>query len=225
MLRALTTAIAAMAVLISGAISAQANDQQVLIDQSKATMESLAGQSDLEGMRILLKQAKGVLIVPQLLKAGFIIGGEGGSGVLLARQADGSWSAPAFYTLGAASLGLQIGAEAKEVVLLIMNTEALNAVINNQVKLGADASVAVGPVGKNVEAATTTNLNADIYSYARAKGLFGGVSVEGAVIAARDKWNQAYYGQAVTTGDIVARGKVDAEGTKALRMTVRNSEL
>ena len=134
-------------------------------------------------MRKLIKQAKGVLIIPQFLKGGFIIGGSGGSGVLLGR--DANWSDPAFFTMGGGSIGFQIGGQVSEVVLLLMTNRAIDAVIHNEVKLGADASFAAGPLEIGAEASTTTNLDTDIFSFSRAKGLFAGVSFEGAVIKSR----------------------------------------
>jgi lipid-binding SYLF domain-containing protein len=138
------------------------------------------------------------MIFPELVKGGFIIGGEGGSGVLVVRDSTRGWSYPAFYTLAAGSLGLQIGGQVSEVVLTVMSDKALDAVIDNQMKLGGDVSMAAGPLGKGVEASTTTNLEADVYSFAKTAGLFGGVSLEGAGILKRDSWNANYYGSGAT---------------------------
>jgi len=210
----------------SGAAAQNPTEQQILVDRARVTVDAFTAQSDMEQMRQLLAKARGVIIFPQLLKAGFLVGGQGGSGVLLGRDPKtGSWTAPAFYTLGAGSIGLQIGAEASEVMLLIMNERALNAMINNQVKLGADATIAVGPIGKGVQAATTTALSADIYSFARSKGLFGGISIEGAVIAARDSWDRDYYGKAVTAGSIVLRREVEAPAAAGLQQALQRAEL
>lgn len=211
---------------VAGAARAQtSSEQQILVDRARSTVESFTAQPDMDTMRHYLARARAVLVFPQILKAGFFVGGQGGSGVLLARDpATGAWSSPAFYTLGGGSLGLQFGAEASEVMLLIMNSKALNAIINNQVKLGADASIAVGPLGKGVEAATTTALNQDILSFARSKGLFAGVSVAGAVINARNSWNQLYYGRKVTAGDVVLRRQAEASGATALIGALRQAE-
>jgi lipid-binding SYLF domain-containing protein len=118
--------------------------------------------------------------------------------VLVVRDAARGWSYPAFYTLAAGSLGLQIGGQVSEVVLTVMSDKALDAVIDNQMKLGGDVSMAAGPLGKGVEASTTTNLEADVYSFAKTAGLFGGVSLEGAGILKRDSWNANYYGSGAT---------------------------
>ncbi|MCG8545246.1 MAG: lipid-binding SYLF domain-containing protein, partial [Alphaproteobacteria bacterium] len=133
---------------------------------------------------------------------------EGGSGVLLAKGSSGKWSYPAFYTMGGASFGLQIGGQSSEVMLLIMTSKGINSVINNKVKLGADISAAVGPVGVGAEASTTTNLRADIYSFSLNAGAFIGASLAGAVIAPRQAWNTDYYNSANATAKaVVLEGK------------------
>ena len=177
------------------------SEQEALVDKARLTVESMAREKGLP-VADYLKRARAVLIVPQFLKAGFIIGGAGGSGVLVARTGQG-WSDPAFMTMGAGSIGLQIGAESQEILLMIMSEKGLQAVLKDNVKLGGDASIAVGPVGAGASAATTTNLDADIVSFARSKGLFGGVSFEGAVVANRSEWNEAYYGRKVAAPEIV----------------------
>jgi SH3 domain-containing YSC84-like protein 1 len=224
---ALATLILLASSLLGRAVYAEPpSQQQILVDRARTTVESFTTQSDMEQMRRLLQRARGIVIIPQILKAGFIIGGEGGSGVLLGHDPQtGAWTAPAFYTMGSGSVGLQIGAEVSELVLLIMSDKALHAVINNQVKLGADATIAVGPMGKGVEAATTTALDADIYSFARSKGLFGGLSLAGSVIKARDDWNRAYYGQSVTSGDIVIRRQIEAPAAAPLEQALKQAEL
>jgi lipid-binding SYLF domain-containing protein len=128
--------------------------------------------------------------------------------VLLARDdTTKTWSGPAFYTIGSVSFGLQIGGEASEVVLLAMTERGVSAMLGSTVKLGADASVAVGPVGAGASAATAA-LSADILAFSRAKGLYGGISVDGAVIAVRSDWNRAYYGKDVEPADILVRRTV-----------------
>ncbi len=219
----LKAAVAFLAVIL-WSVSAQASEQQQLVDKAKLTVESLKTQSDLEQFRKLLAVSKGVMVFPQVLKAGFFVGGAGGSGVLMARGVDGSWSSPAFYTMGQASFGLQIGAEAKELVLVIMTQKGLEAIINNQVKLGGDLSAAVGPMGTNVGASSTTNMDVDVFSFAKNSGLFIGASVEGSILDARDDWQKAYYGQAVTSGDVVLRRTVNAVGAADLKDALTSAE-
>jgi lipid-binding SYLF domain-containing protein len=200
-----------------------ASDDQNLIDSARITVDNFANDGQMSDLRRKLAQAKGVFVVPQLLKASFIIGGEGGSGVLLAKTASG-WSEPAIYTMGAGSIGLQIGGEASQVMLVLMNEKAVNAILRNEFKLGADASVAAGPVGMGVEAATTSNLGADIYSYSKSKGLAAGISVEGAVITARHSRNTAYYGKEAHPRNILYDHVVSNAGTMALRQALTNAE-
>jgi len=222
--------IAAVALLCAGMLPATgraqgSTDEQILIDRAKSTVDSFIAQADMADMRRLLARSRAVIVFPQILKAGFIVGGEGGSGVLLARDPKtGAWTAPAFFTLGAASVGLQIGAEATEVMLLIMNDRALGAMIDNQVKLGADASIAAGPIGKGVEASTTTALNRDIYSFARSRGLFGGVSLEGAVVKSRDDLNQRYYGKAFSARQITIQRQIEAPAAAQLQQSLARAE-
>ncbi|MBM3516767.1 MAG: lipid-binding SYLF domain-containing protein [Alphaproteobacteria bacterium] len=213
--RALAGAVAAMVMaLASGAVGA--DEQQGLVDKARITIEAFTDDPEMAPMRTLLGRARGVLIFPELLKAGFFLGGEGGRGVLLGRR-DGKWSAPAFYTLAAGSFGLQIGVQSSEAVFVLMTRRAIDAVIHNEVKLGADVSAAIGPVGKGLEASTTTNLRDDIYAYARSTGVFAGASFEGAVIDVAEDWNRDYYGRAVAAEAIVLEHKVDHKGAAGLK--------
>lgn len=163
-----------------------------------------------------LKNSKAVLLIPQMLKGGFVVGGSGGSGVLLARNDDGSWSYPTFYTLGALSVGLQIGAESSEIMMLIMTEKGKDTFLSNSIKLGADATIAAGPIGNGVKAAT-----ADIFSYANSKGAFGGASVEGAVVKVKTGWNNAYYKSAVSPVDILIKQEVINSDAESLRATLK----
>jgi SH3 domain-containing YSC84-like protein 1 len=185
-----------------------AQEAQQLVEKSQLTIESFQKDSNMGAVRDLLRTAKGVFIAPQVLKGAFVLGASGGSGVFLARQEKtNKWSQPAFYTIGGVSFGLQAGGEASEVVLLMMSERGVAAMLGNNVKLGADASIAVGPVGAGAGGATAA-LSADIISFSRAQGLYGGISVDGSVIAVRDGWNSAYYGKSVTPTDILVQGTV-----------------
>ena len=170
-----------------------ATEPEELVEKAALTVEKLKIDPNMPELQRYLEHAHGVLIIPQLINGGLIIGGKGGSGVLLVKGGDGSWSSPAFYTLGGASFGLQIGGEMSEVVFTIMNDGAIKAIIDNQFKLGADASVAVGPIGKGVGASTTSNFSDDIYAFSKSMGLFGGGVLEGAAIVKRTSWNELYY--------------------------------
>jgi lipid-binding SYLF domain-containing protein len=150
----------------------------------------------------LLRHAKAVMIVPQLVKGGFFFGGEGGNAVLLARTGNG-WSYPAFYTLGGASFGLQIGVETAEVVFLVMSDRALNAWMRDEFKLGAQAGLTVLVVGSNAEADATTTANVDVIAWARSKGAYAGVTLEGSVIKPRNAYTEAYYGRKLSAQEVV----------------------
>ena len=197
--------------LIAAIPASAANDAleaRQLVEKAQLTMESFAADSNMGAVRDLLATAKGVFIAPQVLKGAFILGASGGSGVFLARQDNPKkWSEPAFYTIGGVSFGLQAGGEASEVILLVMTDRGVSALLGNNFKLGADASLALGPVGAGVAGATAA-LSADIISFSRPQGLYGGLSVDGSVIAVRDGWNSAYYGKSVTPADILVRGEV-----------------
>ena len=186
-----------------------AQETQQLVEKSQLTIESFQKDSNMGAVRDLLRTAKGVFIAPQVLKGAFILGASGGSGVFLTRQGQtNKWSQPAFYTIGGVSFGLQAGGEASEVVLLMMTERGVSAMLGNNFKLGADASIAVGPVGAGAGGATAA-LSADIITFSRAQGLYGGISVDGSVIAVRDGWNSAYYGKSTTPTDILVRGAVN----------------
>ncbi len=178
-----------------------------LVDKARITLDSFDKAKDMSAFRDLLKDAKGVFIAPQILKGAFVVGASGGSGVFMVKDAEGKWSQPAFYTIGSASFGLQIGGEASEVVLLAMTDRGVDALLSDSVKLGADVGVAAGPVGIGASAATA-NLSADIISFARSKGLFAGISLDGAVVKVRDTLNDAYYGAKVMPTDILVKRTV-----------------
>lgn len=197
---------------------AAANDTpQLLVDKSLGSLRAILNEKGLEPVRDRLKQAKGVLIVPDLIKAGFILGGQAGDGVLLTKAADGSWNGPAFYQVIAGSIGLQAGVESREALFLVMSDAGLQKLMQNEMKLGADASVAIGTVGAGVGAASAGNPNADILVYSKSKGLFGGGSIEGGVVKPKPEMNSAYYGGAVTPDAILLQGGRNAAGAAELR--------
>jgi len=181
-----------------------AADAKALIDQAETTLKNFMNDPDMKWFGNHLQQAKGVYIVPKLTKGAFIFGVEGGNGVVLARDEKGGWSEPVFYETSAASFGLQAGAQSQEAVLLIMTPKAVDSLLANKIKLGADGSVAIGPKGEGADA----NLTADFITFTRAKGLYAGVSFDGALIRSRDELNAGYYGQDVRPSDIIIAHKV-----------------
>lgn len=207
------------------AIAADSRESlQAVVDEARATVTSFAADSSFPDFKQRVASAKAVYIVPNLLKAGFILGAEGGSGVLMARNASPlGWSQPVFYGMGAASFGLQAGAQKSETVFLILTDKGLQSLMEDKVKLGADAGIAVVTIGGGVEGSTTTNVGADILAYSRSKGLYGGVSFEGAIVEADSEANRVYYGQEVKPQQILA-GQVGEKGTSdALRRSLRVS--
>ena len=179
-------------------------DQEELVDRARVTIQSLLTDPDYAPLQTTLQDAHAVLIVPDLVKGGFILGGEGGNGVLMARNADGSWSDPSFMLLASGSIGLQIGGEVSELVLSIMTEDGLNAILERKGRIGADVSAALFVVGAGVEAQTAFDTNADMYAFSRGKGLFIGGALEGGVISEKEEWNQAYYGSGAGSRDILA---------------------
>ena len=179
------------------------SDAQAIVDKARVTFNDFMNDPQYAWLHDHMKDAKGLLIFPQILKAGYILGGSGGTGVLVLKdQKSCKWSEPAFYTIGEASYGLQIGGEASQVILLAMTERGVKSLLANSAKLGGDAGVAVGPVGMGA-AAATANLSADILSFSRSKGLYGGISFDGAVVAVRPGLNEAFYGKKVSPADIL----------------------
>jgi len=186
---------------------------QELVAKGTAVFKSFMQDPNMTWFRDNVHRARGIFIVPQMLRGGFIIGGSGGSGMLLARdRKTGEWSYPAFYTMGSVSLGLQIGADASEIILMVMTQKGLDAMLSTEFKLGADVSVAAGPAGASAKAQV-----ADVLAFGRSKGLFGGVSIEGALIAPRYDWNESYYHAPVSPVDILIRHKAKNPQADALR--------
>jgi lipid-binding SYLF domain-containing protein len=148
----------------------------------------------------LLDKAEAVAVFPNVIKAGFIVGGRGGRGVI-SRRVRGGWSAPAFFNLGGASIGLQIGASSTDFVLLFMNDDALKGLLEDKFEIGGEGSVAAGPVGRAASASTDAQLKAGIISYSRSKGLFAGLELKGVVINPDNDDNRAVYG--LTARDIL----------------------
>ncbi|SMC17186.1 Lipid-binding SYLF domain-containing protein [Desulfacinum hydrothermale DSM 13146] len=191
---------------------------ETLVEEARLTLQSLTSDPNFSWLTTHLKDAQGVLIIPQFLKGGFIIGGSGGSGVLLVRdRQSGQWSQPVFYTLGGLSIGLQMGGEAAQVILMVRTQRGVDALMTSGFKLGGDAAVAAGPIGMAMEGATPHNLSADFLSFAKAKGAYAGMSLEGAIVKVRNDWNEQYYGKPVSPTDIVVTKAVSNPHSAALR--------
>ncbi|MHA1597794.1 MAG: lipid-binding SYLF domain-containing protein [Alphaproteobacteria bacterium] len=189
-----------------------------LVNQATETVQRFKSMPDLSLVAEYIDTARGVVVLPTVIKGGIMFGGEGGNGVLLVKQSDGSWSSPAFYFLAAASFGLQAGLQDTEVILVLRSDNAVSAVIEHQGKLGADAGITVGMIGQGAEISTTANIGVDVLAFSNAKiGLFGGASLEGAVLARRTDLNEAYYGAGATPSAIVYQGQYSNPQADALR--------
>jgi lipid-binding SYLF domain-containing protein len=185
----------------SGPASAQ-TEQQDLVNSAETTFTNFVRDPDMGWLQQHIGIARGVLISPQIVKAGFIFGGAGGRGVLFVRNDQtGRWEGPAFYNLATASVGFQAGVAVSESVMLIMTEKGINSLLADSVKIGGDASVAAGPVGTGAKADVTT----DFVSFSRAKGLYGGLNLDGTVISVANNWNESYYGRGVLPPDILLR--------------------
>ncbi|HEX2877266.1 MAG TPA: lipid-binding SYLF domain-containing protein [Polyangiaceae bacterium] len=178
-----------------------AKAEQAIVERSADAFARLR-TSDAPRLDAYVERAHGIMIFPRLVKASLIFGGEGGNGVLVAKGADGSWSNPAFYSLGAPSVGLQIGYQEATVVLFFMEESVLQKALHADISLGTNTSVALGRVG-DVDASRGEVFSKPIYQLVEARGAFAGVSLDGYVISARNKHNQAYYGGPVTPRDIL----------------------
>jgi len=195
--------------------AAAVSPQQELINDSTDAVHMMRTNASFKGIDYYLARAQGVMIFPDLKKAGFLLGGEGGRGVLLSRN-ESSWSSPAFYKLGAGSAGLQIGYEKSTVVLVLMSKSALDSAIKGGVTLGADATVAAGTVG-DAAATAATSPAADVIQFVDASGVFVGASLSGAVISTDTKFNQAYYSPEATPRAIVLEGRFYRGAAEPLR--------
>lgn len=220
--RTFTATAAAIAVATAFAsLPARADDMsdaKGLIDKATATVNAFAADKDYVVLPQLLKKAKGVLIYPLIVEGGFIIGGSGGSGVLLVRdEKTGNFSNPAFYGMGGVSLGFLAGGQAAETMLVVNTQKALDSLLSTKVKLGGDASVAVGPKG----AGANSTITEDFVSYSKTKGAYANMSLNGQVIAVRESLNNAYYGKPVTPVDILVKKDVSNPGAAPLEAALK----
>jgi SH3 domain-containing YSC84-like protein 1 len=214
----------ALVMIVAGCAGTQKTagsvEEQGTVDKALVTYRNFMADKEMDWFRDNLKDAKALLIVPNLLKAGFILGGSGGSGVLVARDAKtGDWSQPAFYTVASVTFGLQIGGESAEVIMMIRTQKALDALFTTEFKLGGDTSVAAGPVGIGAKGTVTT----DIVSFAKSKGLFAGLNLEGSMVKVSDSSNKAYYDKAVSPLDIIVKNTVSNPGADMLRQELKKA--
>lgn len=181
------------------------------LKESRDVLKEILAMPDKGIPKDLLDRSECVVIFPSVKKASFVVGASYGRGVIVCRKGEdfqGPWSAPAMFALEEGSIGLQIGGQATDFVLLVMNEQGANSVMSSKVKLGADASVAAGPVGRTASAATDVVMKAQILSYSRSRGIFGGVSLEGSTLRSDGGANKALYGKQLSAKEIVREGRV-----------------
>src|SRR5512141_1092031 len=206
-------ALAFAAVTTATPAAAAAGEQQALVDEALGTFNNFVRDPEMSWIQKNLPKAKGVLIAPSITKAGFILGGSGGRAVFVARDAkSGKWAGPVFYTLATASVGFQAGVSVSENVTLVMTEKGLNSLLSTSFKMGGDASVAAGPVGAGAQ----SNVVADLVTFARSKGVYGGLNLDGTVVKTSDEWNSAYYGKKVLPPDVLIR--MDASNPGAAKL-------
>jgi lipid-binding SYLF domain-containing protein len=213
-LRNAGVALAAVASLTLFAPAAQAQtEQQKLIADAEKVLSNFLRDPDMTWLQRNIGRSKAIMIAPEILKAGFIFGGSGGRALVVARDpASGKWVGPAFYVLATGSVGFQAGISVSEGVTMVMTDKGFNSLLATTFKMGGDASVAAGPVG----AGAKSDIIADLITFNRAKGVYGGINFDGTVVTAADDWNQAYYGKKVLPPDILVRGGVTNKGADKL---------
>jgi lipid-binding SYLF domain-containing protein len=190
--------------LIGAPAEAKTDGQQRVVERARLALDSFLDDPHFEYMRVYVQNAYAVLIVPEMLKAGFFFGAEYGVGVLLVRDPQtGQWGQPAFYSLYAGSFGVQLGGTISDVIFTIMNEGAVDQLISNKVQFGGDVGLAFGRAGLGVGAGTTTQFREDVYAFSKSKGLYGGMSLDGTVVAPKHDWNEAYYERPVDPRKIV----------------------
>lgn len=209
--------ILACALLVSAPAFAQ-QEEQALVDRATLAVQELmtTGDRTADAVRFL-QQARAVMICPRVFRAGFILGGEGGSCVLVGRDGGGSWSSPAFYGLGSGSIGLQIGVQDAMVAMMIMTDRGLSAVMDSQFKIGADASLVLATIGGGIQGSTTAAAGADIVAIAKSRGIFAGISFAGSIMSYRPESAVAYYGRQSSARQIVVSMEAHNPGSDPLR--------
>jgi lipid-binding SYLF domain-containing protein len=195
--------------------------QRKRIEEADAVLKEIHAAPDKDIPQELWTKASCVIVVPGLKKAAFVLGGEYGKGLMSCRR-NGGWSAPIFMQVGKGSWGFQIGAQSIDLVLLVMNERGTQKMLRNKVTLGAEASVAAGPVGRDARAATDAQMKAEILSYSRAQGLFAGINISGGVVKSVEEDNEDLYGPGVAPRDVVLGTSIAAPASTEPFMTALN---
>lgn len=194
---------------------------QALVDESKTAIEFFKTRNKDSTAFFLstLRDARGIIIFPDLFQAGVGVGGFGGKGVMVVRKADGSWGMPAFYDYGGANLGLQLGAQSTEVVLLMMSDRAVEAAITAPSQIGFDTQATFGQLSAG-DVTNTTTKGANIVGFTKGSGVYAGTSLSGGTVTPKYDWNEGYYGQPYTPGEILTEGKGNNPGADGLRQAL-----
>ena len=201
--------IAAFSVGLATSVAAHADARtDERLEKSRRVFESFSNLSEQAIPTWLLERAYGIVVVPDLVKAAIIFGGRGGKGVMAVRRPDGTWSNPVFVTMGGANVGFQWGLQSTDVVLVLMSRRSVEGIAGGKVTLGADASVAAGPLGRSAAATTDATFKAQVLSYSRSEGLFAGVALDGGVIVIDDSSNETAYGVAGILPSQILEGRV-----------------
>jgi lipid-binding SYLF domain-containing protein len=191
--------------------------RQSLVDQSLSTARKVITGKDFPDALKMMSKARGVLIVPELVQGGFILGAAGGRGVMMSRTGRDNWSYPAFYGMGSGSIGLQVGGKVSEIVFIILTEKGLMAMLDHKFKVGAEAGVTMVAVGAGFEGSTTAAGGADVLAFANSNGLFAGASLEGSYIDADNDWNALYYGPGATGRAVVLERRYSNPGAEPIR--------
>jgi lipid-binding SYLF domain-containing protein len=201
-----TFVVAASLIAPTPALADAKTDQK--LDQSRKVFEAFSDLTEQSIPTWLLERAYGIVVVPSVVKVALTLGGRGGKGVMAVRNPDGTWSDPVFVTLGGVNLGFQVGVQSTDMVLVLMSRQSVEGISGGKVTLGADASVAAGPLGRSSAAATDATLSAQVLSYSRSSGLFAGVALDGSVIAIDKAANETAYGMSDVLASQILEGKV-----------------
>ncbi|WP_267226489.1 lipid-binding SYLF domain-containing protein [Dyella silvae] len=200
-------------VLLLPAMTAHAEDPPLVRAQNSVrVLKEIMEAPDKSIPTDLLKEAKAIAVIPDLLKVGFIFGGRRGEGLISVKGADGTWSNPSFITMTGGSVGFQAGASSTDVILVFRTQRGVDSIVNGKFTLGADAAAAAGPVGRTATASTDSDFKAEIYSYSRSRGLFAGVALDGSALRIDYDANAAIYGQGVTPRRIFEGGVSNVPG-------------
>ena len=210
----------AAALILLPLVARAQSPQQTLVDRATLAVHEMLTDANAADRLTTLRKARAVMVCPRVFRAGLVLGGSGGGCVLSARDGAGSWSAPAFYHFGNGSIGLQIGVQDSEVIMMIMSDKGLAALMDTQFKIGGDASVALATMGSGVDASSTGGLQADIRAYAQTRGLFAGVALNGGMLTTDTAANNAYYGRELAARQIVMQMEVNNPGADPLRATL-----